>query len=71
MMAGAGAARYLRASDLTPERLAREILALLNAPEERARMAASARALARPDAAENVARRLLRLSRLSGEKVLA
>jgi UDP-N-acetylglucosamine--N-acetylmuramyl-(pentapeptide) pyrophosphoryl-undecaprenol N-acetylglucosamine transferase len=62
MMSGAGAARYLRERDLTPERLAREILALLNAPEERARMAASARALARPDAAENVARRLLRLS---------
>jgi UDP-N-acetylglucosamine--N-acetylmuramyl-(pentapeptide) pyrophosphoryl-undecaprenol N-acetylglucosamine transferase len=66
MMAGAGAARTLRESDLTPERLAREILSLLDAPGERARMAASARALARPDAAETVARRLLRLSGLSG-----
>jgi len=67
MMAEAGAARVLRESDLSPGRLAREILDLLNAPDERARMAASARALARPDAAENVARRLLRLS---GEEVL-
>lgn len=62
MMARAGAARLLRESDLTPERLAREILSLLNAPEERARMAASARKLARPDAADRVARRLLRLA---------
>jgi UDP-N-acetylglucosamine--N-acetylmuramyl-(pentapeptide) pyrophosphoryl-undecaprenol N-acetylglucosamine transferase len=71
MMVGAGAARYLRESDLTPERLAREILALLNAPEERARMAASARALARPDAAENVAHRLLRLSGLETTQEVA
>jgi len=73
MMAGAGAARVLRESDLTPAisgRLAREILDLLNAPEERTRMAASARALARPDAADNVARRLLRLSGLAGEEAL-
>ncbi len=62
MMAEQGAARVLRESELNPERLAREILELLNAPEERARMAASARALARPDAAENVARRLLHLT---------
>jgi UDP-N-acetylglucosamine--N-acetylmuramyl-(pentapeptide) pyrophosphoryl-undecaprenol N-acetylglucosamine transferase len=62
MMARAGAARVVREIELTPERLARETLALLNAPEERARMADSARTLARPDAAENVARRLLRLA---------
>lgn len=71
VMVGAGAARYLRESDLTPERLAREILALLNAPEERARMAACARALARPDAAENVAHRLLRLSGLATTEEVA
>ena len=62
MMAGAGAARFLRESDLDPGRLAREILDLLDAPQERARMAASARAMARPDAADTVARRLLRLT---------
>jgi UDP-N-acetylglucosamine--N-acetylmuramyl-(pentapeptide) pyrophosphoryl-undecaprenol N-acetylglucosamine transferase len=62
MMARAGAARHVRERELTPSRLADEIRALLNAPEERARMAASARKLARPDAADNVARRLLRLA---------
>lgn len=62
MMAGAGAARFLRETDLSAETLAREILALLEAPQERARMAASALAIARPDAADTVARRLLRLS---------
>jgi len=62
MMARAGAARHLRESELTPERLAGEIRALLNAPEERARMAASARKLARPDSADEVARRLLKLA---------
>ncbi|MGH9333564.1 MAG: UDP-N-acetylglucosamine--N-acetylmuramyl-(pentapeptide) pyrophosphoryl-undecaprenol N-acetylglucosamine transferase, partial [Vicinamibacteria bacterium] len=61
MMAHAGAARFLRERDLTPERLAAEILDLLDSPEERERMGASARSLARPDAAENVALRLLRL----------
>ncbi len=68
MMAGAGAARFLRESDLDPGRLAREILDLLDAPQERARMAASARAMARPDAADTVARRLLRLT---GKEVAA
>jgi UDP-N-acetylglucosamine--N-acetylmuramyl-(pentapeptide) pyrophosphoryl-undecaprenol N-acetylglucosamine transferase len=62
MMAGAGAARFLRDRDLDAARLAREILSLLEAPRERARMAASARAIARPDAADTVARRLLRLA---------
>jgi UDP-N-acetylglucosamine--N-acetylmuramyl-(pentapeptide) pyrophosphoryl-undecaprenol N-acetylglucosamine transferase len=62
MMARAGAARMLRESELSPSRLAHEIRSLLEAPEERARMAASARALARPDAADDVARRLLRLA---------
>ncbi len=62
MMAEAGAARFLREGDLTPERLAREILDLLDAPEARTRMAECARRRARPDAADNVARRLLRLA---------
>jgi UDP-N-acetylglucosamine--N-acetylmuramyl-(pentapeptide) pyrophosphoryl-undecaprenol N-acetylglucosamine transferase len=64
MMASAGAARFLRERDLSPESLAREIASLLDAPEERVRMAARARALARPDAADRVARRLLRLARM-------
>jgi UDP-N-acetylglucosamine--N-acetylmuramyl-(pentapeptide) pyrophosphoryl-undecaprenol N-acetylglucosamine transferase len=62
MMAGAGAARFLREPELDPARLAREIVDLLDAPQERARMGASAKAIARPDAADTVARRLLRLA---------
>ena len=62
MMASAGAARFLRERDLSPESLAREVASLLDAPEERTRMAVRARALARPDAADQVARRLLRLA---------
>lgn len=65
MMVRSGASRMLRESELSPKRLASEIRSLLDAPEERTRMAASARALARPDAADDVARRLLRLA--SGE----
>jgi UDP-N-acetylglucosamine--N-acetylmuramyl-(pentapeptide) pyrophosphoryl-undecaprenol N-acetylglucosamine transferase len=62
LMAQSGAARSLRESELTGERLARELLALLEAPEEREKMAERARAQARPDAAEAVARRLLHLA---------
>lgn len=69
MMARKGAARFLRESDLAPERLASELRDLLEAPLERERMAERARSLARPDAAEAVARRLLSLSR--GKKVPA
>ncbi len=63
MMARAGAARYLREEELAPERLASELRDLLEAPRERERMAERARALARPDAAESVARQLLSLTR--------
>jgi UDP-N-acetylglucosamine--N-acetylmuramyl-(pentapeptide) pyrophosphoryl-undecaprenol N-acetylglucosamine transferase len=62
LMAEAGAARFLRESELSPERLARELSKLLEAPEERERMAERARAKGRPDAAAAVARRLLDLA---------
>jgi UDP-N-acetylglucosamine--N-acetylmuramyl-(pentapeptide) pyrophosphoryl-undecaprenol N-acetylglucosamine transferase len=62
LMAQSGAARFLRESELSPERLARELMALLEAPEERERMAERARAQGRPDAAAAVARRLLDLA---------
>ena len=58
----AGAARSIRQSELTPERLAQELVSLLGAPEKRLVMAAAARALARPDAAKRVAERLVGLS---------
>lgn len=62
MMARAGASRFLRESELSAETLTRELESLLDAPEEREHMAASARSLARPDAADAVARRLLHLA---------
>jgi UDP-N-acetylglucosamine--N-acetylmuramyl-(pentapeptide) pyrophosphoryl-undecaprenol N-acetylglucosamine transferase len=62
MMARAGAARCLRESELSSETLFRELESLLDHPEEREKMAAAARTLARPDAADRVARRLLALA---------
>jgi UDP-N-acetylglucosamine--N-acetylmuramyl-(pentapeptide) pyrophosphoryl-undecaprenol N-acetylglucosamine transferase len=67
MMARAGAARILREDELAPERLASELRDLLNAPLERRKMGERARGLARPQAAEAVARHLLDLAR--GRKV--
>jgi UDP-N-acetylglucosamine--N-acetylmuramyl-(pentapeptide) pyrophosphoryl-undecaprenol N-acetylglucosamine transferase len=54
-LAESGAARMLTGPDATPERLRDELLALLKDPQERERLAAGARRLGRPDAAERVA----------------
>jgi UDP-N-acetylglucosamine--N-acetylmuramyl-(pentapeptide) pyrophosphoryl-undecaprenol N-acetylglucosamine transferase len=54
-LAEMGAARMLTGPDATPERLRDELLELLKNPEERKSMAANARELGRPDAAERVA----------------
>ena len=51
----AGAAVAVADRDCTPERLARELDALLGAPDRLAAMRTAARALARPDAAARVA----------------
>jgi len=51
----AGAARVLVQSELTPERLVREIRGLLGVPETLGQMEACARRLARPDAAARIA----------------
>ena len=50
----AGAARLLPQTELTPQRLAQEIFALLDEPARIREMAARARALARPRAAEAI-----------------
>ena len=63
VLADAGAAVVIAQSDATPERLRTEILALLDDPERRARMAKAARTVARPDAAARVADELLSLAR--------
>jgi UDP-N-acetylglucosamine--N-acetylmuramyl-(pentapeptide) pyrophosphoryl-undecaprenol N-acetylglucosamine transferase len=58
-MADAGAAVVIDDSELDPARLARTADELLGDPERLERMAAAARALARPDAAERIAHEVL------------
>ena len=58
-----GAALVIAQQDATPERLQAEILALLEDPERRARMANAARTVARPEAAARLAEELLSLAR--------
>ena len=60
-LAGAGAALYLPERDLTPERLWRDLLALTADTAEREHMAGRALERARPDAAREIAHRLLEL----------
>jgi UDP-N-acetylglucosamine--N-acetylmuramyl-(pentapeptide) pyrophosphoryl-undecaprenol N-acetylglucosamine transferase len=58
-MAQAGAAVVIPDAELTPERLAHEVAALLADPPRLAAMAAASARLARPDAAQRVAAELL------------
>jgi UDP-N-acetylglucosamine--N-acetylmuramyl-(pentapeptide) pyrophosphoryl-undecaprenol N-acetylglucosamine transferase len=62
-MAEAGAATVIRDADLTPERLRREVDDLLADPERLRRMSEASRRLARPDAAQVVAREVLAAAR--------
>ncbi|MGH7505761.1 MAG: UDP-N-acetylglucosamine--N-acetylmuramyl-(pentapeptide) pyrophosphoryl-undecaprenol N-acetylglucosamine transferase, partial [Longimicrobiales bacterium] len=57
----AGAAVCVREADLTPERLWSELTGMVGDDERRARMTVSAHARAHPDAAREIARRLLEL----------
>jgi UDP-N-acetylglucosamine--N-acetylmuramyl-(pentapeptide) pyrophosphoryl-undecaprenol N-acetylglucosamine transferase len=59
-LADAGAAIHLPQSELTVDRLDAAIRALLDDPAAMARLAAGASARARPDAAETIARRILK-----------
>lgn len=61
-LAAAGAALVLPETGLAPEQLAAALARLMQAPEELAVMAARARALARPDAAERLADAVLALA---------
>src|SRR5690606_17562404 len=61
VLAAAGAAEVLDQATLTPARLAERIAALLGDDARRAEMAAAARTLARPDAAERIADRAFAL----------
>ena len=60
-MEKAGAAVVIPDSELDGPRLAREVAALLGAPQRTAAMAKAARAVARPDAADRIADELLAL----------
>jgi UDP-N-acetylglucosamine--N-acetylmuramyl-(pentapeptide) pyrophosphoryl-undecaprenol N-acetylglucosamine transferase len=62
-MEKAGAARVLVQSELTPERLAQEILELVASPVRLTGMEISARGLARPDAAARIADLIENLAR--------
>jgi UDP-N-acetylglucosamine--N-acetylmuramyl-(pentapeptide) pyrophosphoryl-undecaprenol N-acetylglucosamine transferase len=62
-LAESGAARMLTGPDATPERLRDELLALLKNPQERDSLAAGARRLGRPDAAERVAEEVIAAAR--------
>jgi UDP-N-acetylglucosamine--N-acetylmuramyl-(pentapeptide) pyrophosphoryl-undecaprenol N-acetylglucosamine transferase len=59
----AGAARMIDQASLSGEGLAREVLALADAPGDRARLAEAARRMARPDAAAAIADRVWQLAR--------
>ena len=61
-MAAGGAAVVVPDADLDGPRLAREVTALIRAPDRLRAMGAAARALARPDAAERIARVALDLA---------
>jgi UDP-N-acetylglucosamine--N-acetylmuramyl-(pentapeptide) pyrophosphoryl-undecaprenol N-acetylglucosamine transferase len=60
-LASAGAAVHLPQSELTVERLDREVRSLIADPAAMARIASGASSRARPDAAESIARRILSL----------
>ncbi|MCC6991101.1 MAG: UDP-N-acetylglucosamine--N-acetylmuramyl-(pentapeptide) pyrophosphoryl-undecaprenol N-acetylglucosamine transferase, partial [Acidobacteria bacterium] len=62
VLAAAGAAEMIDESELTGERLAQTLSALAADEPRRARMAAAARALGRPDAAARVADRIVALA---------
>jgi UDP-N-acetylglucosamine--N-acetylmuramyl-(pentapeptide) pyrophosphoryl-undecaprenol N-acetylglucosamine transferase len=62
-MEEAGAAVVVPDAELDAQRLAAEVIALLDDPGRLARMSAAARALSRPDAAERIAEGILGLAR--------
>ncbi|MCC6887703.1 MAG: undecaprenyldiphospho-muramoylpentapeptide beta-N-acetylglucosaminyltransferase [Hyphomicrobiales bacterium] len=65
VLAGAGGAIRLRQDDLTPQRLATEIAALVSDPQKLAAMAQAARSQGMPDAAERLADLVLAVARFA------
>lgn len=64
VMASAGAAELMPESDLTPEKLRDRLIHLLADREQLQAMAAQARTLAHPDAAERIANMVMEIGRL-------
>jgi UDP-N-acetylglucosamine--N-acetylmuramyl-(pentapeptide) pyrophosphoryl-undecaprenol N-acetylglucosamine transferase len=67
-VARAGGAVVVPQSDASPERLTREVMALVEDGAARVRMADAARALGRPNAAGEVARDFLELAGIAGRR---
>jgi UDP-N-acetylglucosamine--N-acetylmuramyl-(pentapeptide) pyrophosphoryl-undecaprenol N-acetylglucosamine transferase len=65
MLENAKGAICLRQADFTPQRLAREITALASAPARLAAMAAGARSVSAPDAADRLADLVLKVAKAS------
>lgn len=63
----AGAARMLQQSELTPERLVKEVAELLGTPETLADMSAAAKSLSHPNAAAEIAAIAVRVAGKSGK----
>ena len=62
-IADGGAAVVVPDEELDPLRLTREVVQLLASPDRLRSMSAAARRLARPDAAERIAERVIALTR--------
>jgi len=62
----AGAGRLIAEPELTPQRLAAEIFALVDRPEETQRMAVSAKSLARPNATREIVNLIESAAKLLG-----
>ena len=65
-MVRAGAGRLIAEPELTPQRLAAEIFALVDRPEETQRMAVSAKSLARPNATREIVNLIESAAKLLG-----
>jgi UDP-N-acetylglucosamine--N-acetylmuramyl-(pentapeptide) pyrophosphoryl-undecaprenol N-acetylglucosamine transferase len=70
-LVSAGAARLLPQSELTPERLAEEIVGLLSRRAELTRMAEASRAFAHPDAAAKIAALAARVAGIASRSTRA
>ena len=65
-MVRAGAGRLIAEPELTAQRLANEIFALIDQPDDTRRMAAAAKALARPNATREIVNLIESAAKLLG-----